>query len=76
MDSNMYSVEVRFEPKLHAFLNMMGLTDGQEVVEVRRISTCSYMEKAYTPQSYKTQWRWYFRNDIREWELFEQVSNL
>jgi hypothetical protein len=36
---------------------------------VRRLSTPSFAEKNSSIDSYRTQWRWYFRDDIVQTKL-------
>ncbi|CAC5401248.1 PARP7S [Mytilus coruscus] len=61
------------------FSNMQAIiydVDGQPAVadntscDVRRLSTPSFAEKKMMVDSYLTQWRWYWKDDSRNWNMY------
>ena len=42
---------------------------------VRRLSTPSFAEKKSSIDCYRTQWRWYFRDDTQKWVSYSKVRN-
>ena len=42
---------------------------------VRRLSTPSFAEKKSSIDCYRTQWRWYFRDDTQKWVTYSKVRN-
>lgn len=69
-----FSVQLIFRPQLQGIIKLIGTSDGGELVEARRLSTVSYKEGGGSSECFKTQWRWYWRDDHNRWQLFESVS--
>jgi len=61
-----------FRPILHAQVLIGQFEEGQGT-ELRRISTESYKEGDSGTETFKTQWRWYWQDDYRMWQLFDKV---
>ncbi|XP_063410875.1 uncharacterized protein LOC134693867 [Mytilus trossulus] len=70
-----YSFHIRFS-------NMQAViydVDGQPAAiaddtccDVRRLSTPSFAEKKMMVDSYLTQWRWYWQDDVRTWNMYNK----
>ena len=68
-----YQVVVIFKPLFRAVVDTIGAEYTTKTTEVRRLSSPSYKEGDENSASFKTQWRWYWQDDDREWHLFEPV---
>jgi hypothetical protein len=68
-----FSVVIVFKPSIRAVAVVIGTEDGGIHTEVRRLSTKSYKEDDDDKNSFKTQWRWYWKDDYSHWNLFDQV---
>lgn len=55
--------------------------DGQPAVgtqrcNVRRLSTPSFTENEMLVDSYLTQWRWYWKDDCKKWNMYNKVKTV
>ncbi|XP_060593313.1 uncharacterized protein LOC132747821 isoform X3 [Ruditapes philippinarum] len=69
-----FSVVIVFKPSIRAVAVVIGTEDGGIHTEVRRLSTKSYKEDDDDKNSFKTQWRWYWKDDYSRWNLFDQEA--
>ena len=70
-----YSYQVTFgkmEVSIKSSEGHSALGDGQQF-NIRRLTTPSFADRRTSNHCYSTQWRWYWRNDIQKWEIYDRV---
>lgn len=64
-------VEIIFKPSIVALVDKIDDDGIMQQADVRRLSTPSYVDSSDHSASFSTQWRWYWEDDDRTWNLFE-----
>ncbi|CAG2210679.1 unnamed protein product [Mytilus edulis] len=76
-NSSKYSYHIRFSNMQAVFYEIDGqpaAVGDNTLCEVRRLSTPSFAEKKMMVDSYLTQWRWYWQDDSRIWNMYNKQT--
>ena len=64
---------MRFYPEIHAYTTHLDVGGDKIRTQARRLSTPSYAEGEWTDNSFKTQWRWSFEENLGKFYPFDTV---